>query len=133
LFRRFGVRQLMLASLVLGVIRFWMIGSGAQLLLILLFAQVMHAATFAAHHSAAVMTLQRWFGGPLLASGQAWYTSICYGLGGSLGGLIFSLCWERVSPQSVYWVAAAMAALASGFAWLSFHWQSLQEGKLLRQ
>jgi MFS transporter, PPP family, 3-phenylpropionic acid transporter len=124
LFRRFGVRRLMLASLALGILRFWMIGSGAQFFLILLIAQLLHAATFAAHHSAAVMALQRWFGGPLQASGQAWYTSICYGLGGSLGGLIFSLCWEHVSPESVYWMAAGMSALAMFAAWLSYRWQA---------
>ncbi len=133
LFRRFGVRKLMLASLGLGVLRFLMIGSGAQFLPVLLLAQAMHAATFAAHHSAAVMTLQRWFNGPLQASGQAWYTSIAYGMGGSLGGLIFSLCWERVSPQSVYWVAAGMAALAMLAAWFSWQWQAKSNWSLASQ
>jgi PPP family 3-phenylpropionic acid transporter len=112
LFRRFGVRQLMMASLGIGVVRFILIGVGAESLLILLLAQIMHAATFGAHHSASVMTLQRWFSGPLQASGQAWYTSISYGLGGSLGGLVLSLCWERIGAQSVYWMAAAMIALS---------------------
>lgn len=124
LFRRFGVRQLMMFSLGLGVLRFIMIGVGAQSLLVLLVAQVMHAATFGAHHSASVITLQRWFSGPLQARGQAWYTSISYGLGGSLGGLVLGLCWKHISPQSVYWMAAGMIVVAMIAAWFSYRWQA---------
>ena len=126
LFRRFGAKKLMLLSLVLAVLRFAMIGGGAQSTLVLLLAQVLHAFTFGAHHSASVMTMQRWFAGPLQARGQALYTSISYGLGGSLGGLILSIGWERVSPQSVYWLASCMALLALGAALLSYHWQKHQ-------
>ncbi|MCE2871520.1 MAG: MFS transporter, partial [Oxalobacteraceae bacterium] len=88
LFRRFGVRKLMLLSLAIAVFRFLMIGWGAESLWILLLAQVLHAATFGVHHSASVATLQRWFAGPLQARGQALYISISYGLGGTLGGLL---------------------------------------------
>lgn len=123
LFRRFGAKKLMLLSLVLAVLRFAMIGTGARSTLVLLLAQVLHAFTFGAHHSASVMTMQRWFAGPLQARGQALYTSISYGLGGSLGGLILSVGWERVSPQSVYWLASGMALLALCAALLSYHWQ----------
>lgn len=126
LFRRFGAKKLMLASLMLAVLRFAMIGGGAQSTLVLLLAQVLHAFTFGAHHSASVMTMQRWFAGPLQARGQALYTSISYGLGGSLGGLILSIGWERVSPQSVYWLASSMALLALAAALLSYHWQKPQ-------
>jgi MFS transporter, PPP family, 3-phenylpropionic acid transporter len=122
LFRRFGVRKLMLASLLIGVARFLMIGFGAESLVLLLIAQVMHAATFGVHHSASVATLQRWFSGPLQASGQALYTSISYGLGGSLGGLILGVFWETFGPQTVYLVAAAFSLAAAGAAALSYRW-----------
>ena len=49
-------------GLVIGVARFLMIGFGAESLVLLLFAQILHAATFGVHHSASVATLQRWFG-----------------------------------------------------------------------
>ena len=123
LFRRFGARKVMLVSLGIAVLRFAMIGFGAQSLLLLLLAQVLHAATFGAHHSASVVTMQRWFAGPLQARGQALYTSISYGLGGSLGGLVLSVGWERINPHSVYWLASLMALLALLAALLSYHWQ----------
>lgn len=127
IFRRLGVQKLMLATLLIAVLRFLMIGFGAQSLVLLLIAQVLHAATFGAHHSASVMTLQRWFSGPLQARGQALFTSISYGLGGTLGGLILSGFWDTVGARAVYLMAALLALGGAGAAALSYRWQSLSE------
>ena len=123
LFRRFGVRMLLLASLAIAVVRFLIIGLEAQSLGWLLLAQVLHAATFGTHHSASVMRMQRWFSGPLQASGQALYISISYGLGGTVGGLLMSLCWDRFGAAAVFIAAALMALLGLAAAVLSFRWQ----------
>jgi PPP family 3-phenylpropionic acid transporter len=123
LFRRFGVRKLMLFSLAVAVIRFLMIGWGAQSLAILLVAQVLHAATFGVHHSASVATLQRWFAGSLQARGQALYISISYGLGGTVGGLLLSACWDTFGARWVYVLAAIMSLLGLVAAQLSYRWQ----------
>lgn len=123
LLRRWGARRLMYLSFGVGIARFLMIGAGAQSLALLVLAQTLHAATFALHHSASVLTMQRWFAGPLQARGQALFISISYGIGGSLGGLFLSQCWERMGAESVYYVAAGLVLLASGAAALSFRWQ----------
>lgn len=116
LFRWFGVPRLMIASFLIAALRFLMIGYGAHSLLLLLLAQLLHAATFGIHHSASVATLQRWFSGPLQARGQALYTSISYGLGGTFGGLILTLCWDRLGAQAVYGLAALFALAGAGAA-----------------
>jgi len=121
-FARFGVQALMLASLLLAAVRFAMIAMLAHSLLALLIAQVLHAATFGIHHSASVAMLQRWFAGPLQARGQALFTSISYGLGGSLGGLVLGLLWDKWGPASVYWAAALFALGAAVCAKLSYSW-----------
>ena len=123
LFRRFGVRKLMLFSLGIAVIRFLMIGWGAQSLAVLLVAQVLHAATFGVHHSASVATLQRWFAGSLQARGQALYISISYGLGGTVGGLLLSACWDTFGARWVSVLAAIMSLLGLIAAQLSYRWQ----------
>jgi PPP family 3-phenylpropionic acid transporter len=123
LFRRFGVQSLMIASLLLAVVRFLMIGFCAQSLFLLMVAQILHAATFGAHHSASVMTLQRWFSGPLQARGQALYISISYGLGGTVGGLALGELWDRFGAQAVYLVAAMLALGGALAAVLSYRWQ----------
>jgi len=123
IFKRFGVQKLMIASLLIAVVRFLMIGLGAHSLLVLLVAQVLHAATFGVHHSASVVTLQRWFSGPLQARGQALFTSISYGLGGTLGGLILGGFWDSFGSQTVYLVAAIFALGGAAAAALSYRWQ----------
>lgn len=126
IFRRLGVRNLMIASFLIAVLRFLMIGFGAESLLVLLIAQLLHAATFGAHHSASVATLQHWFSGLLQARGQALYISVSYGLGGSIGGLALSLLWDTLGAQYVY-MAAALFALAGAFAAvLTYRWHKLR-------
>lgn len=123
IFRRFGVQKLMIASLLIAVVRFLMIGFGAQSLFVLLVAQVLHAATFGVHHSASVVTLQRWFSGPLQARGQALFTSISYGLGGTVGGLVLGGLWDTFGSQTVYLMAAMFSLAGAGAAALSYRWQ----------
>ena len=127
IFRRFGVRWLMLASLVIAVVRFLMIGFGAESLALLLIAQVMHAATFGVHNSAAVASMQRWFSGPLQARGQALYVSISAGLGGTLGGLALSGTWDHFGARAVFLLAAIFSAGGVLAAMLSYRWQVLDE------
>jgi PPP family 3-phenylpropionic acid transporter len=79
---------------------------------VLILAQLMHAATFGAHHSAATKLLQRWFTGSLQARGQALMATVSYGLGGTLGGLVAGWLWEATQPRNVF----VMAALACGLA-----------------
>ena len=126
LFRRFGTRALLLASLLVSVARFLVIGLAARSVPWMLLAQLLHAATFGTHHSASVMRMQRWFAGPLQASGQALYISISYGLGGTLGGLLMSLCWDRFGPASVFLLASLLSLAGLVAAVLSFRWQPLQ-------
>jgi PPP family 3-phenylpropionic acid transporter len=127
IFRWMGVEKLMLASLLLAALRFLMIGFGTQSLLLLLLAQVLHAASFGAHHSASVMTMQRWFAGALQARGQALYTSISYGMGGTLGSLVLSAFWDKSGAHAVYLTAAALALGGAIAAALSYRWQRRRE------
>ena len=108
-FKRFGARRVMLAAFGLTVLRFAVTGAAPGLLWVLVLAQLMHAATFAAHHSACVITMQRWFAGPLQASGQSLYMSVAYGIGGTCGGLLMTFCWDRIGPEEMFYAAAVLA------------------------
>ncbi len=123
LFKRWGARRLMYACFAIGVVRFAMIGAGPHSLVLLVAAQLLHAATFALHHSASVQTMQRWFGGPLQARGQALYISISYGLGATAGSLGLTQVWQNAGPQAIYFVASWLVALGGVAAVLSYRWQ----------
>ena len=94
-----------------GVVRFILIAF-LPITSVLIFAQILHAATFAAHHSAATKLLQRWFTGPLQARGQAVMATVSYGLGGTIGGLCAGWIWELSQPRDVF----VMSAFACGLA-----------------
>jgi PPP family 3-phenylpropionic acid transporter len=121
--RRVGADALMMAAFAVAVLRFAMIGAGAQWLAVLVLAQLLHCLTFAAHHSASIMTMQRWFGGPLQARGQALFMSIAYGIGGTLGGLFMSWCWEHFGSHAVYFAAAGLALAGAATAALARRWR----------
>lgn len=121
--RRFGIRTVLLVSLFAAVVRFVLIGAGAKSLIVLLLAQLLHAATFGAHHITSILSIQKWFSGSLQARGQALFISASYGVGGTFGGFLLSWVWNVFSPESVYWAASVFALAALGFAWLSFRWQ----------
>ncbi|MFD2367334.1 MFS transporter [Pseudoduganella sp. GCM10020061] len=120
---RLGARRLMMLAFAVATGRFILIGAGAGWFAVLLFAQLLHAVTFAAHHSSAIVAMQKWFAGPLQARGQALYMSIAYGVGGSAGGLFMSLCWEKLGPSGVYYAASVLATLGLLCARFSFRWQ----------
>ena len=50
--------------------------------------------------------LQKWFKGSTQARGQALYTTISYGLGGSIGGVAAGWVWEHLGPEHVFAMAA---------------------------
>jgi PPP family 3-phenylpropionic acid transporter len=99
------------ASFGIGVIRFALMAF-LPFTSVLILAQIMHAGTFAAHHSAATKLLQRWFTGPLQARGQALMATVSYGFGGTLGGLFAGWIWESSQPRDVFVVSAFACGLA---------------------
>jgi PPP family 3-phenylpropionic acid transporter len=115
IFRRFDLLRLIEASLLVAVLRFLLIAELAQIAVVLVLAQLLHAVTFAVHHSASVLTIQRWFPGRAAARGQALYTSIGYGVGGTLGSLVAAWLWSEVSPSAAF-LSSSLAALLGWYA-----------------
>lgn len=102
LLRAFSLRGLLVFSFAAAVLRFVLIGWGADSLAILIFAQILHGATFGSYHAAAVAAVNRWFGAQHQARGQALYGSISFGAGGMIGGLLSGYTWEWIGPAWTY-------------------------------
>ncbi len=84
---RINLKWVLLISLMLAVIRFFLIGSYADNLYVLAFAQILHAATFGSFHVASIQLIAKFFTNEHQSRGQSLYNSITYGLGGAIGGL----------------------------------------------
>lgn len=111
LMRRFTLRQILLASLAAAVLRFVMIGWGIGSLTVLVAAQLLHGITFGAYHAAAIAAVNRWFPGRTQARGQALYSSLSFGAGGLVGGMISGYLWDEIGPAWVYTLSAGFAVI----------------------
>ncbi|MDH3439079.1 MAG: MFS transporter, partial [Betaproteobacteria bacterium] len=111
LYGAFTLRQILIASFALAVVRFLVIGWGADSLALLLFAQTLHAATFGSFHAAAIGIVHRLFRGRHQARGQAIYGSLTYGVGGTVGSLASGYGWEQLGAGQTFSLAAGAAGL----------------------
>jgi PPP family 3-phenylpropionic acid transporter len=112
IFARVTPRKLILASFALAVLRFLLIAWGVESAWVVWGAQTLHAFTFGTYHAAAVALIHAHFRGRHQARGQALYTSLSYGVGGTIGGLASGLTWETLGPAWTFTLAAVSAAMA---------------------
>lgn len=127
LMRRFSLRAILLFSFACAVVRFVLIGWGADSLPVLLFAQVLHGATFGAYHAAAIAAVNLWFPGRLQSRGQALYGSVSFGAGGMLGGLLSGYTWEAIGAAWTFTLGSVFAL--AGLVWLARGWPSSTHGE----
>lgn len=120
----FGLQRILLISFALAAVRFLLIGWGVRWPIVIVFAQMLHAASFGTYHAAAVTITHRIFRGRHNAKGQAIYTSVSFGLGGTIGGLWSGLLWEPAGATVTFSIASLSALL--GFC-LLFWRLKLQE------
>lgn len=121
LMKRYSLRAILLFSFVAAVLRFLLIGWGVGSLAVLLFAQLLHGATFGAYHAAAIAAVNQWFPGKLQSRGQALYGSLSFGAGGMVGGLASGLTWDTIGPAWTYSLGSAFAL--AGLFWLMKGWR----------
>jgi len=118
--RRFSIPNVIAFSLGCAVVRFLMIGWAAQYPVVAAGAQLLHAATFGAHHAAALAAIHHFFQGRHASRGQALYTGVGFGAGGAAGVFLSGWMWDHVGPRATFGfgAAVAMVALAIVLAWL---------------
>jgi len=109
--RRFGYARIMLASFIAAVVRFVLIGWAVDVVVLLLFAQVLHALTFGAYHAASVGMVHEFFRGRHQSKGQALFGSVTYGAGGMLGSLASGPVWQHYGAGALYTCSAVMGLL----------------------
>lgn len=108
---RYSLKTILAFSLVCAVFRFLLIGWGVDSLPLVVFAQVLHAATFGAHHAASMAAVHHFFRGKHQAKGQSLYSSLTYGLGGTIGALAGGYAWGAYGPAITFGLSSA-ASLA---------------------
>ena len=113
----FSMRWILLACFALAVLRFMLIGWTVEFIGLLVFAQVLHGASFGAHHAATMAALNRWFVPGQQARAQALYGSVAYGAGGMGGALLAGALWESVGPGVTFSAASLLALIGMILVW----------------
>jgi len=104
--RRFSLKTILVTSLVLGVVRFSLIGIAVDNIWLLILAQSLHAATFGSFHAASIEVIAQFFNGRHQARGQAIYNSVAYGIGGTIGGVAGGYALQYLGGQLTFTLAA---------------------------
>lgn len=111
LFGRFSTRYILVACFAAAVLRFLLTAWCAEIVGLLILAQLLHALTFGAFHAAAIQAINRWFPSGCQARGQALYSSLSFGAGGLLGGLLAGSIWDAAGGSVAYTTSALFALL----------------------
>jgi PPP family 3-phenylpropionic acid transporter len=112
-----SLRQILLACFALAALRFLLIGWAVGFLAVLVFAQLLHGASFGAHHAATMAALNRWFASGQQARAQALYGSTAYGAGGLGGALLAGALWESAGAGITFSAASVLALLGLILVW----------------
>lgn len=119
LVRHFGFARILFISFGAAVLRFLLIGWAVDVIVLLLFAQALHALTFGAYHAASIGLVHEFFQGRHQSRGQALFGSLTYGAGGILGGLASGPIWQHWGASTLYSFSSGMALLGLVLvAWL---------------
>ena len=74
-------------------------------------ATLFHAVTYGMYHAVSISLIHEYFTGELQGRGQALYSSISFGLGGSIGSFYSGYFWESFGGSGVYLFASLFAFL----------------------
>lgn len=109
LLERYSLEGLLAFSFAVAVVRFLLIGWAVDTLLLAILAQTLHGVTFGVFHAAAIAAVNRWFPGRAQGRGQALYSSLSFGAGGLLGGLLSGWVWDGLGAGWTYTLSSAFA------------------------
>ncbi len=127
LFRVFSRRSLLAGALGFAVLRWCLTAAFADNLALLVFAQLLHMASFGLFHAVAVVCVHDFFPGKTHGRGQALYSSAGFGAGGALGSLYSGYSWSLFGPQAMFWIAAGLVAVALIIAVVWIHPDSVED------
>ena len=109
--RRFGLKNLMILTMILTTLRWLMIAWFVENIFLLLLAQCLHAATFGIYHAVAIQYIHKEFRGIHQGRGQALYSSVSFGAGFALGSLLSGYLWDYVGSSQTFLFAAGLSAV----------------------
>jgi PPP family 3-phenylpropionic acid transporter len=119
LLTRYSLKYLMILSLAITGGRWLLIGYYVESLPILVFAQLLHAASYGVFHGVAIQLIRQSFADHHLGRAQGLYSSLGFGAGTTVGSLVSGYVYESIGAQANYLWAALICGIA---VWISWQW-----------
>ena len=116
IFRRWGARRLLVFSLGITSLRWWVTAAWPDSLAMMVLAQTTHAFSFAAFFAAAMLLLAEYFPGRHNGHGQGVFYGLSSGVGGVIGALLAGQLW-RIGGQAAFVASGFIALAAFAIAW----------------
>lgn len=114
--RRFSPRAIMAVCFAVGAVRWVVTAMLPQSAVAITLAQLGHAFTFAAFHSASIQAISQFFPGRSGVHGQGLLYGFSSGLGGVLGALLAGALWEFGGGKASFLGSAAVSVVGLALA-----------------
>jgi len=111
LFKHYSMKGLLIFSLLLTAIRWYLMADYADSAVVLFIAQVLHAFSFGLYHAVSIQFVQRHFSNQQQNRGQAIYLAGVYGIGGAIGAYASGILWQDGKGAELSFELAALMAL----------------------
>lgn len=115
--RIYSLRTILLACFAAAVLRFLLMGWGADSLAVMILVQLLHGLTFGAFHASSIAAVNHWFPSRAQGRGQALYSSLSFGAGGLLGGLLSGYTWDGLGAGWTFTFSALFALVGGMLVW----------------
>ena len=117
LFKAFSLKSLLVFSLIITIIRWFVVARWGDIFWLLAVSQLCHALSFGLYHSASMQFIQLHFHHHQQNRGQAIYIGGVYGIGGAIGAYVTGLVWQGgEGGEQAFYIAASAALAGSLFA-----------------
>ncbi|WP_133470936.1 MFS transporter [Paraglaciecola marina] len=113
LINRFGVKWVLLTSILFTSLRWYLLATVAASPIFLVAAQCLHAFSFGLAHAASMHFIHHYFGLKDQSQGQAIYISFAFGIGGAAGGYFSGSLWNQGAGAELSFTLAAISALVA--------------------
>ncbi len=109
--KKYGLKNLFILSFLFASIRWMLISFFPDIILIIVIATIFHAVTYGMYHAVSISLIHEYFTDEYQGRGQALYSSVSFGLGGSIGSFYSGYFWEKLGGDIVFLYASLFAFL----------------------
>jgi PPP family 3-phenylpropionic acid transporter len=111
-----GVKWILVISILLTALRWYLLAVSADYPAILVLSQILHAFSFGMTHAASMHFIHHYFGNKFQSQGQAIYISVGFGVGGAIGAYGAGYFWQQGQGAELTFTLAAVAAVLSALS-----------------